>query len=56
MTYVAPEMPAPGQLFTYTVAIVQGTREGIHRVHEHGRAAPESDHLLDTISAAGVAF
>jgi YVTN family beta-propeller protein len=29
MTYVDPDLPAPGQLFTYTVAIVQGTREGI---------------------------
>jgi YVTN family beta-propeller protein len=28
-TYVDPALPAPGQLFTYTVAIVQGTREGI---------------------------
>lgn len=28
-TYVDPDMPALGQLFTYTVAIVQGTREGI---------------------------
>jgi YVTN family beta-propeller protein len=28
-TYVDPDLPAPGQLFTYTVAIVQGTPEGI---------------------------
>jgi hypothetical protein len=28
-TYVDPDLPALGQLFTYTVAIVQGTREGI---------------------------
>jgi len=28
-TYVDPDLPAPGELFTYTVAIVQGTREGI---------------------------
>jgi hypothetical protein len=28
-TYVDPGLPALGQLFTYTVAIVQGTREGI---------------------------
>jgi YVTN family beta-propeller protein len=28
-TYIDPELPALGQLFTYTVAIVQGTREGI---------------------------
>lgn len=28
-TYVDPDLPAPGQLFTYTVAIEQGTREGI---------------------------
>ena len=28
-TYVDPDLPAPGQLFTYTIAIVQGAREGI---------------------------
>jgi YVTN family beta-propeller protein len=28
-TYVDPDLPALGQVFTYTVAIVQGAREGI---------------------------
>ena len=28
-TYVDPDLPALGQLFAYTVAIVQGTRQGI---------------------------